>query len=183
VPLDFSALYTRHRALLRSVFALTPEYLRGDAPGTDAIDYMDYGIQLGRRFRSLKAWMVFRAMGREGIASRIREHCRLARHFAMLVSAEPGFCTVAPVSMGVVCFRHEPEGSVDAVAIDALNEAIVARVNASGEAYLTHTRLRGRSAMRVGIGNIATTQEHVERVWERVRAEARAKASADWGTG
>jgi aromatic-L-amino-acid decarboxylase len=182
VPLDFSVLYTRHRALLRSVFALTPEYLRGDAAGTDAIDYMDYGIQLGRRFRSLKAWMVLRAMGRDGIASRIREHCRLARHFATLVDAAPGFRTVAPVSMGVVCFRYAPNESADAEAIDVLNETIVARVNASGDAYITHTRLRGRSAMRVGIGNIATTQHHVERVWERVRAEALATASSDWTT-
>jgi aromatic-L-amino-acid decarboxylase len=132
---------------------------------------MDYGIQLGRRFRALKAWMVIRAMGRDGIASRIREHCRLARRFADWVEAEPGFVLAAPVSMAVVCFRYAPAG-LDAETTDRLNETIVARVNAAGDAYITQTRLSGRIAMRIGIGNILTTSVHVAQVWSRVRAEA-----------
>ena len=173
VPLDFSVLYTRHPDLLRAVFSLTPEYLRGDASATGAIDYMDYGIQLGRRFRALKAWMAFRAMGRDGIATRIREHCRLARLFAGFVDAEPAFTREAPVSMAVVCFRYAPP-ALDDAAIDRLNEAIVARVNAAGDAYITWTRLRGRTVMRVGFGNVLTTPRHLERVWTRIQEEARA---------
>ena len=178
VPLDFSALYVREPALLRSVFANTAEYLRGDAGPDDAgdvINYMDYGIQLGRRFRALKAWMVLRSFGRDGVASRIREHCRLAGILAEWVVAAPVFVLAAPVSMAVVCFRYEPTGS-DAMATDALNERIVERVNASGDAYITHTRLRGRVCMRVGIGNVATTIDHLGHVWARVVAEAAAVA-------
>jgi aromatic-L-amino-acid decarboxylase len=170
VPLDFSVLYTRHPALLRSVFALTPEYLRGDATGDDAgaaIDYMDYGIQLGRRFRALKAWMVLRAFGRSGVESRLREHVRLAGVLTGLVQGEPGFALAAPPSMSVVCFRYSAPGADDA-ANDRRNEAIVDAVNASGTAYLTHTRLRGRVVMRVGFGNVLTTEEHVEVLWNKV---------------
>ena len=89
IPLDFSVLYIRRHEVLRSVFSLVPEYLRGDADATGAVDYMDYGIQLGRRSRALKAWMAIRAFGREGMEARIREHCRLAQLFAGWVSAEP----------------------------------------------------------------------------------------------
>lgn len=183
VPLDFSALYVRRPELLRSVFALTPEYLRGDAsrvapvgdvvnheaaPRHDAIDYMDYGIQLGRRFRALKAWMVLRAFGRSGFESRLREHVRLAAVLAGLVEREPGFALAAPPSMSVVCFHYSAPGADDAMN-DRLNEAIVDAVNASGAAYLTHTRLRGRTVMRVGFGNVLTTEEHVKVLWEQVR--------------
>lgn len=173
VPLDFSTLYTRHPEALRAVFALTPEYLRGDAAGSDAgaaIDYMDYGIQLGRRFRALKAWMALRAFGRSGLESRIREHCRLARLFAERVEREPGFELAAEPSMAVVCFRctGEAGGATD---IDRFNEAIVERVNASGRAYLTHTRLRGHTVMRVGFGNVLTTEEHLDILWSQVLAE------------
>ena len=175
VPLDFSALYTRHPEALRAVFALTPEYLRGDAVGGDAgaaVDYMDYGIQLGRRFRALKAWMVLRAFGRSGIESRIREHCRLAGVLARQVEREPGFALAAPPSMSVVCFRcaDDARGVEEA---DRLNESIVEAVNASGDAYLTHTRLHGRTVMRVGFGNVLTTEEHVGVLWGRVVAEKR----------
>jgi aromatic-L-amino-acid decarboxylase len=178
VPLDFSALYTRHPRLLRAVFSLTPDYLRGDAPGggtVDYVDYMDYGLQLGRRFRALKAWMVFRAFGRDGMAARVREHCRLARLLAAWVDADPLFTRAAPVPMAVVCFRCRPPG-MDEEACDRLNEAIVDAVNAAGDAYVTHTRLRGRIVMRVGIGNVLTTERHVGHVWARVREEARRAA-------
>ena len=173
VPLDFSVLYTRHPDLHRSVFSLVPEYLRGDAASDVAIDYMDYGIQLGRRFRALKAWMVFRAMGRDGIAARIHEHCRLARLFAGWVDAERMFSRAAPVEMSVVCFRFAPEG-LDEETIDRINEAIVARVNAAGDAYITHTQLAGRIVMRVGFGNVLTTERHAEHVWARIREEGHA---------
>ena len=186
VPLDFSTLYTRHPEALRAVFALTPEYLRGDAAGSDAgsaIDYMDYGIQLGRRFRALKAWMALRAFGRSGLESRIGEHCRLARVFAQRVVGEPGFELAAEPNMGVVCFRCSAE-SGDDIAADRLNEAIVEGVNASGRAYLTHTRLRGRTVMRVGFGNVLTTEEHLGVLWSQVLAERdRLTGTAHLSTG
>ena len=173
VPLDFSTLYTRRPAVLRQLFSLVPEYLRGDA-GTagETIDYMDYGIQLGRRFRALKAWMVLRAFGASGIASRIREHCRLALHLAALVQGEPPFVLATPVSMGIVCFRCEPAGWSD-VARDRLNEAVVAAVNASGTGYLTHSALGGRTVQRIGFGNVLTTEEHLHQVWAQVVRESR----------
>jgi len=164
VPLDFSALYVRRPELLRAVFALTPEYLRGDSAASGAVDYMDYGIQLGRRFRALKAWMAFRAFGREGMEARIREHCRLAELFASWVEADPYYSMAAPVTMAVVCFRFE--------APDAINERIVDAVNAGGDAYLTHTVLRGRTVMRIGVGNVLTEERHLALAWRRIRDEA-----------
>ncbi|MDB4877033.1 MAG: hypothetical protein JWM41_3479 [Gemmatimonadetes bacterium] len=172
VPLDFSALFTRHPDALRSVFSLTPEYLRGDATADGTVvNYMDYGIQLGRRFRALKAWMTFRALGRDGLISRIREHCRLASLLADRATQHPGIALAAPPMMAIVCFRFEPAGT-SADETDALNEAVAEAVNASGMAYVTHTRLRGVSCVRVGIGNILTTERHVEQVWSVVLSEA-----------
>lgn len=175
VPLDFSALYTRRPELLRAVFSLVPEYLRGDAEQGE-LNYMDYGIQLGRRFRALKAWMVFSAFGRRGLAARIREHVRLARLFAAWVTADPDFELLAPVTMGVVCFRIPPGDSGDEPARESrandLNRALVEAVNATGRAYLTHTTLRGKVAARLAVGNVLTTEQHLARVYELLRQEA-----------
>ncbi|MGI9090904.1 MAG: pyridoxal phosphate-dependent decarboxylase family protein [Gemmatimonadaceae bacterium] len=180
VPLDFSTLYTRHPNVLRAVFSLVPEYLRGDASGehadndgvmSPAIDYMDYSLQLGRRFRALKAWMVFRAFGRDGIAARIREQCRLAQLLVQWIDGDSQFTVMAPVPMAVVCFRFNP-GDLDPQSCDRLNEKIVDAVNASGDAYITHTRLRGRVVMRVGIGNMLTTEQHLAHVWRRIQSAA-----------
>ena len=181
VPLDFSALYIRHPALLRSVFTLVPEYLSGDAmpagdengPARADVDYMDYGIQLGRRFRALKAWMVLRAFGRAGLESRIREHCRLAALFASWIEEDAFFALAAPPQMAVVCFRALAQHA-DGARSDALNVRIAERVNATGEAYVTHTRLHGRTCLRVGIGNVATTEDDVRGVWDCVQRESRA---------
>ena len=169
VPLDFSALYVRRPEILRSVFSLVPDYLRGDSSSTGALDYTDFGIQLGRRFRALKAWVVFRAFGRAGIVARIREHCRLARLLASWIESDADFGLAAPVTMAVVCFRCQPSG-LGPRETDALNERVVTAVNATGRAYLTHTRLNGRIAIRIGIGNILTTEAHLADAWARVRA-------------
>lgn len=170
VPLDFSALFVRRPELLRAVFSLTPEYLRGDASAGE-VDYMDYGLQLGRRFRALKAWSAFRAFGREGLAARISEHRRLAQAWARWVEADSRFVLAAPLPMAVVCFRFAPPGH-DEAACDRLNAEIVQAVNASGEGYLTQTRVAGRVVMRVGIGNILTTERHLANVWARLVREA-----------
>ena len=168
VPFDFSVLYVRNIARLRKVFTLVPEYLRGDAAGAE-INYMDYGVQLGRRFRALKAWMVWRAFGRAGIAARIRDHLRLAQLFTSWVNDDPQFELSAPTVMGVVCFRIK---AAHDSASDTLNSRMVETINAAGETYLMQTKLRGRSVMRFGLGNLLTTEEHVRRVWEIIRQTA-----------
>jgi aromatic-L-amino-acid decarboxylase len=165
VPFDFSVLYMREIQRLRRVFTLVPEYLRGDAAGAE-INYMDYGLQLGRRFRALKAWMVWRTFGREGLAAHIREHLRLAQLFAAWVKEDPRFELSAPTVMGVVCFRLKASSDAES---DRRNAQIVEAINAAGEAYLMQTKLRGRTVIRLGLGNVLTTEEHVARVWEIVR--------------
>jgi aromatic-L-amino-acid decarboxylase len=167
VPFDFSALYVRDIERLRRLFTLTPEHLHLRDPAGAEINYMDYGVQLGRRFRALKAWVVWRTFGREGMASRIREHLRLAQLFAGWVREDSRFEISAPVMMGVVCFRLK---DVDDKTADKKNSETVVRINTSGDAYLTQTKLRGRTVMRVGLGNVLTTEEHVRRVWEMIRA-------------
>jgi aromatic-L-amino-acid decarboxylase len=172
-PVDCSALYLRDPAMLKRAFELVPEYLRTDAGGgkPDApINLMDYGVQLGRRFRALKLWFVIRAFGEEGLASRLRAHCALAREFASWVEREEGWELMAPVPFSTVCFRRAPAG-VDEGTRDALNEAAMHRVNASGEAYISHTRLHGRLTLRLAIGNIRTERRHVERAWELLTGE------------
>jgi aromatic-L-amino-acid decarboxylase len=165
VPFDFSVLYVREIERLRRVFTLVPEYLRGDAAGAE-INYMDYGVQLGRRFRALKAWMVWRAFGREGLAARIREHLRLAQLFAAWVKEDPRFELAAPVMMGVVCFRFKVADNAES---DRRNARTVEAINATGQTYLMQTKLKGRTVMRLGLGNILTTEEHLGRVWEIIR--------------
>jgi aromatic-L-amino-acid decarboxylase len=131
---------------------------------------MDYGVQLGRRFRALKAWIVWRAFGREGLAARIRDHLRLAKLFARWLRDDERFELSAPVVMGVVCFRFK--AAADDSKIDIINSKIVERINASGRAYLTQTRLHGRTVMRIGLGNVLTTEQHLWNVWEMIQLTA-----------
>jgi aromatic-L-amino-acid decarboxylase len=168
VPFDFSVLYVRELERLRRVFTLVPEYLRGDTVEAEK-NYMDYGVQLGRRFRALKAWMVFRAFGRQGMAARIREHLRIAHALAGWIKADQRFELSAPIVMPVVCFRFiaAPESKTD-----MLNSEIVARVNASGRSYVTQTKLHGRTVIRIGLGNVLTTEKHLHNAWELIRKAA-----------
>ncbi|HSL56190.1 MAG TPA: pyridoxal-dependent decarboxylase [Pyrinomonadaceae bacterium] len=159
-PFDLSVLYCRHMDLLKRAFSLVPEYLR--TPEQEKVrSGSDYGIQLGRRFRALKLWMVMRYFGQEGLAARIREHCRLARLFASWVDESPDWELMAPVPLGLVCFRACPPNEDP----DALNESIMHGVNASGRALLSHTRLNDKLTLRLSIGNIRTTEQHVRDVW------------------
>jgi len=178
VPLDFSVLYVRDLERLRRVFTLVPEYLRADTIEAEK-NYMDYGIQLGRRFRALKAWVIWRAFGREGMVAFMREHIRLAGMFADWIKADKRFELAAPVVLPVVCFRftagdeNPPSSDYGAASkIDMFNGEIVERVNASGRAYLNQTKLRGRTVMRIGLGNVLTTEEHLRNVWELIRKTA-----------
>src|SRR5712691_9328606 len=169
IPLDFSALYVRDIGRLRRLFTLDPEHLHLRDPVGAEINYMDYGVQLGRRFRALKAWMVWRTFGREGIAARIRDHLRLANLLADWIKTDNRFELAAPVVMGVVCFRFV---AADDDKIDMLNSEIVERINASGRAYLTQSKLHGRTVMRIGLGNILTTEQHLRNVWELIEKTA-----------
>jgi aromatic-L-amino-acid decarboxylase len=175
VPLDFSALYVRRPELLRATFSVRSEYLRGDADHVER-NYMDYGVQLGRRFRALKAWMVIRNFGSRGLAARIREHIRLAQLFASWLDADPQFELLAPVTMAVVCFRLVPLSAEGARAPDKelnrLNERLVEAVRKTGEAYLTHTTLNGKVAVRVAVGNVLTSERHLRSVYDLLSREA-----------
>src|SRR6266403_1059771 len=168
VPLDFSVLYVRDLERLRRVFTLVPEYLRGDTVEAEK-NYMDYGIQLGRRFRALKAWVIWRAFGREGMVAFMREHIRLAGLFAGWIKIDNHFELAAPVVLPVVCFRFV---SGDKNKIDISNSEIVERINASGRAYLTQTKLRGQTVMRIGLGNVLTTEQHLRNLWELIQKTA-----------
>src|SRR6266699_1573551 len=183
VPLDFSVLYVRDAERLRRVFTLVLGVLRGDTVEGEK-NYMDYGIQLGRRFRALKAWVIWRSLGREGIVARLREQIRLANLLAGWIKSDERFELAAPVSMGVVCFRFVgPVAGIgdagpgsptpDTTAnVDRLNSEIVERIDASGRAYLTQTKLHGQTVMRIGLGNVLTTEEHLANAWEIIQETA-----------
>jgi aromatic-L-amino-acid decarboxylase len=162
-PFDLSVLYCRHMDLLKRAFSLVPPVYLTTPEQERVRSGSDYGIQLGRRFRALKLWMVMRYFGHEGIAARIREHCRLARLLASWVDESPDWELMAPVPVALVCFRARPKGVEN---LDELNEAILHRVNASGRALLSQTRLNDKFTLRMSIGNIRTTEQHVRQVWE-----------------
>jgi aromatic-L-amino-acid decarboxylase len=162
-PIDCSCLFTARPQDLRAAFALTPEYLRTSAAGS-VTNLNEYGPALGRRFRALKLWAVIRCYGRAGLQATIREHVQLAEQFEGWVRDEPGWEICAPRPFSVVCFR--PDGE------DARSEALLEAVNASGEAYLSHTRLDGRHVLRLAIGNGWTTAADVRLAWDVLQREA-----------
>ena len=167
-PVDCSVMLVREAAALRNAFSLVPDYLRTDEAGVTNL--MDYGIQLGRRFRALKLWMVIRAFGVSGLRDRIRRHCALAQELAGWVRAEPGFKLAAPVPFSVVCCRATRGATGEEQ--DRLNERVISRVNAAGPVFLASTRLRGRVVVRIAIGNLRTERRHVEQAWELIREAA-----------
>lgn len=161
-PFDLSVLYCKDLGILKNAFSLVPEYLKTSEEST-VKNGMDYGIQLGRRFRALKLWFVIRYFGREGLIARLREHCRLARLFASWVEESPNFEMLAPVPFALVCFRTCPKGVGD---LNALNERIMNEINSSGEAYLSHTKLDGKFALRLSVGSIRVEERHLKKVWD-----------------
>ena len=162
-PVDCSALYCRHPELLVRAFSLVPDYLHMPEQG-QVKNLMDYGVALGRRFRALKLWFVMRAFGRAGLEANIRAHIELARLLAGWIDEAAGWERVAPVPLALVVFRYAPAGA-DEAEIERLNQAIVDRVNASGEMFIATTRLEGRLVIRFAIGNLKTTRTHIERAW------------------
>jgi aromatic-L-amino-acid decarboxylase len=183
VPVDLSVLFCRQMDVLGRAFSLVPEYLR--APGADEVaNFMNYGPQLGRRFRAIKLWFVLRYYGAEGLAERIRNHIQLAKEFAGWVDASEGFERMAPTPLSTVCFRARPLDFVRESSIyrespdqcetylDTLNEALMANVNSGGKTFLSHTKVNGKFTLRLAIGNIRTARKHVELAWDVLRTEA-----------
>jgi aromatic-L-amino-acid decarboxylase len=169
-PIDCTAFYTRRPEALRGAFSLVPEYLQ--TPVSDAVNFMDYGVQLGRRFRALKLWMVLRMFGVRGLQEALRKHLQLARQFAEWVDSSEEFQRVAPVPFSTVCFRHRAPGLSPEEA-NRFNERLLEAVNATGQAYLSHTVLRGQYVLRLAVGNLRTELRHVRRCWELLQEHAR----------
>jgi aromatic-L-amino-acid/L-tryptophan decarboxylase len=169
-PFDLSAFFCRRMDLLRQAFSLTPEYLRTTEAGA-VKNLMDTGVQLGRRFRSLKLWMILRYFGAEGVRARLAEHMRLASLFAGWVDADTDFDRIAPAPFSVVCFRAKPAGREwSEEELEALNQRLLDAMNATGEVFLSHTKLNGRYTLRLAVGNLRTEERHVRRAWEIAKA-------------
>lgn len=169
-PFDLSVLYCRRMDVIRQAFSLTPEYLKTREGDAGVKNLMDTGIQLGRRFRALKLWMILRHFGAEGLRARLAEHMRLAQLFAGWVDASDRFERVAPVPFSVVCFRLRR--TLANAGDDDAHAQVLEAVNASGDVFLSHTKLEGRFVLRLAIGNINTTEEHVARAWELLNQAA-----------
>jgi aromatic-L-amino-acid decarboxylase len=162
---DCDCFYVADRRALIQALSILPEYLRNQATESGAvIDYRDWQIPLGRRFRALKLWFVIRHYGVEGLRHHVRRHVALAKEFAAWVEADPRFELALPPPLNLVCFRHR--------AGDALNQALMDRLNGGGELFLTHTRLQDRLTLRMCIGQTQTERRHVERAWRCIRAAA-----------
>ncbi len=164
-PFDLSVLYCRHMDVIRGAFSLVPEYLRTTDP-SGIRNLMDTGIQLGRRFRALKLWMVMRHFGAQGLRARLAEHMRLARLFAAWVEASDDFELLAPVPFSVVCFRWKPTAAQSESAIDRANERLLEAINKTGEIFVSHTRLDNKFVIRLAVGNLHTTEVHVRLAWD-----------------
>jgi len=160
VPVDLSVLYIRHPEVLRRSASLSAEYLTTEEDAS-AMNYMDYGIQLGRRFRALKLWYVFRYYGHEGVVTMLRESLRLAQLLKQWVDGDRDFELAAPVELSLVCFRHR--------AGDEFNRRLLAEINASGKALLSHTVLRGSYVLRFAIGNMQTREKDVRETWRAIQ--------------
>jgi aromatic-L-amino-acid decarboxylase len=165
VNFDCSAFFVADRAALVGAMTILPEFLRNAATESGAvIDYRDWQVPLGRRFRALKLWATIRHYGAEGLRHHVREHVRLAAEFADWVRADDRFALAAPAPLNLVCFRH--------VGGDAVNQRILDRLNRSGRLFLTHTRLDGRLVLRMSIGATRTERRHVEAAWAAIREAA-----------
>jgi aromatic-L-amino-acid decarboxylase len=162
---DCSCFFVADRASLINALTILPEYLRNAATASGAvIDYRDWQVPLGRRFRALKLWLMIRHYGALGIRYHIREHVTLAQEFALWVRDDPNFEVVAPVPLNLVCFRHK--------AGDEATQAVMDKVNASGRMFLSHTRLDDRLTLRMCIGQANTERRHVVQAWELLREAA-----------
>lgn len=170
-PMDLSIFFTRKPDILKRAFSLSAEYLKTNQD-SEVENLMDYGIQLGRRFRSLKLWFIIRYFGVDGLAARIKNHINLAKEFAEWIKAEKDFELMAPVPFSTVCFRFNP-GNKSVDELNAMNEKLLEKINASGKLFLSHTKLNGKFVIRLTIGSIRHEARHVENAWELIKSIAR----------
>jgi len=170
---DCSAYFTAHPRVLTRTFSILPEYLKTEHD-EQAVNFRDWGIQLGRRFRALKLWFVLRSYGAEGLRALIRSHLDMATGFAAWVDQSQDFERLAPVPLQTICFRYNPDKesaqSLSEAKLNELNQALLAAINRSGVAFLTHTSLEGRTCLRLSIGQASTRPEHVEQVEQALMA-------------
>ncbi len=169
-PIDCSVLYTRKPDVLKAAFSLVPEYLRNtEGMGDEVPNLMDYGNALGRRFRSLKLWMIMRYFGYEGLAARIHAHNQMAAQLTEWVNATSDFEQMAPTNFSLVCLRAHPQGMDDEDELNALNERMMSEINTEGRFFLSHTKLHGKFTIRVAIGNLHTTEQDVRDLWAELQ--------------
>jgi aromatic-L-amino-acid decarboxylase len=160
VPLECTGLFFRRMERVRRAFSVVPNYL--ETPEGQAVrEYMDYGVQLGRRFRALKMWMTLRAFGASGVRARLRAHLVLARALRGVLEREPGVTIAAPTPFSVVAFRWTSR-ELSPEAADAANARILARINEDGRTFISHALVSGRYTLRVAIGNVRTERRHLQ---------------------
>ena len=170
-PLDCSILYCQRPDVLKRAFQLSLDILSNREDDV-VTNFMDYGVQLGRRFRALKLWFVLRYYGQQGLADRLAQHIQMAQDFAAWVDASPRWERLAPAPFSTVCFRARPLAlAQDEAGLEALNIALEERINATGRAFLSHTRLGGRYTLRLAVGHIRTTPAHIAEVWDLLNHE------------
>lgn len=172
-PMDLSIYFTRKPDILKRAFSLVPEYLKTQVDD-EVENLMDYGVQLGRRFRSLKLWFVIRYFGVEGLAKRIKNHIELAKEFAKWIDDEKDFELMAPVPFSTVCFRYNP-GNLSEEKLNEMNEDLLEKINQSGKIFLSHTKLNGKFVIRLTIGSIRHQRNHIEQAWEIIKTIALSK--------
>jgi len=171
IPIDLSAFFTRKPDVLKRAFSLVAEYLKTNEDN-EAENLMDYGIQMGRRFRSLKLWFVIRYFGVDGIVDILRRHLHLAKLFSEWIDAHPKFEKMTQVNFGVVCFRLHPPDIKDDDKLNLLNEKLLNIINSSGRLFLSHTRIHGRYMIRISISGLRTEESNVKNAWILIRKEA-----------
>ena len=167
-PLDLSVFYTKKPDILKRAFSLVPEYLK-TKEDSEVINYMDYGVPLGRRFRSLKLWFIIRYFGVEGIRERIREHIRIANEIAGKIDMHLLFERMAPVPFSTICFRAHPPDIQDEKTLEELNINLMNKINETGKIFLSHTKLNNKFVIRITIGGIRTSENHVKNGWELIQ--------------
>jgi aromatic-L-amino-acid/L-tryptophan decarboxylase len=169
---DCSAHFVRDPAALVRTLSVLPAYLQSRETGA-VIDYRDWGVPLGRRFRALKLWFVIRSYGVERLRAMLRDHIAWTVDLAEMIRAEPDFELVTPPKLALLTFRYRPPGVDDQAGLDLLNERLLHALNDDGRVYLTQTRVRGRYVIRFAIGQLYTTRAHVDRAWQLITETAR----------
>jgi aromatic-L-amino-acid/L-tryptophan decarboxylase len=167
-PVDLSLFYTRKPGVLKQAFSLVPEYLK-TSEDSSAENLMDYGIQLGRRFRALKLWFIIRYFGVNGIIDRLREHIRLGQLFAKWIDEDSDFEIIAPTPFSTICFRAHPNRMNDEGMIEWLNEQLLQTINETGKLFISHTKLNGKFVLRLTISGLRTEERHVRAAWELIQ--------------